>query len=89
MYDGYFAIVTGIAEGEHVKTEKKERIIRKQKSLAILTRNRKINKINLIILGAGLLLVVLDQNAVGYILIWPGIAIFIYTQISSINARRT
>ncbi len=72
-----------------LKPDKKERIIKKQKSLAILTRNRKINKINIFILGAGLLFILLEQNVIGSILIWPGIAIFVYTQISNINARRT
>lgn len=72
-----------------LKPDKKERIIKKQKSLAILARNRKINKINIFILGAGLLFILLEQNVIGSILIWPGIAIFVYTQISNINARRT
>jgi len=71
-----------------VKTEKMERIIKKQKSLAILARNRKINKINIFILGAGLLFMLIGQNLVGNILIWPGVAIFIYTLLSNTNARR-
>ena len=71
-----------------MNTEKKERIIKKQKFLAILARNRKINKINIFILGAGLLFMLIGQNVVGNIIIWPGVAIFIYTLLSNTIARR-
>lgn len=64
-------------------------MIRKQKSRAILARNRKINKINIFILGTGLLFIFLGWNEVGPLVIWSGVLIFVYTQLSSIIARRT
>ncbi|NPE30028.1 hypothetical protein HNV12_19165 [Methanococcoides sp. SA1] len=71
-----------------MKLEKKERIIRNQNSRSILVRNRKINKMNIFILGAGLLLMLLGQNQVASILIWAGVAIFMYTLLTSVFARR-
>ncbi|WP_406657110.1 hypothetical protein V7O62_00770 [Methanolobus sp. ZRKC2] len=71
-----------------MKLEKKEKIIRKQKFRNILVRNKKINKINIFILGAGLLLTLLGQNQVASVLIWTGVAIFIYTTLTSAFARR-
>lgn len=71
-----------------MKLEKKERIIRNQNSRSILVRNRKINKMNIFILGTGLLLMLLGQNQVASILIWAGVAIFMYTLLTSVFARR-
>lgn len=71
-----------------MKLEKKERIIRNQNSRSILVRNRKINKMNIFILGAGLLLMLLGQNQVASILILAGVAIFMYTLLTSVFARR-
>ena len=72
-----------------MKAEKKEQMIRKQKSRTINARNKKVNKVNLVILGAGLLLVLLGQNVAGNLLIWIGVGIFVYVQLSAIIARRT
>lgn len=72
-----------------LKLDKKERIIRKQKSRAILVRNKKINKINIFVLGVGLLLLLLGQNLAGNVLIWVGVGTFVYTQLSGSMARRT
>lgn len=76
-------------EVSKLKLDKKERIIRKQKSRAILVRNKKINKINIFVLGVGLLLLLFGQNMVGNILIWVGVGTFVYTQLSGSMARRT
>lgn len=71
-----------------LKLEKKERIIRNQNSRSILVRNRKINKMNIFILGAGFLLMFLGQDQFASILIWAGVAIFMYTLLTSVFARR-
>ncbi|MDW7732949.1 MAG: hypothetical protein SCH66_11040 [Methanolobus sp.] len=72
-----------------MKPEKKERVIRDQKYRSIRARNRKINRINLLILAAGLLLLLLEQYQVASILIWTGVAISLYTILSSILVRRS
>ncbi len=72
-----------------LKQEKKERIIRKQKYRNILVRNRKINRVNIFILGSGLLLIFLDYDQAAFLLIWTGVAIFLYTTFSGIYARRS
>ena len=72
-----------------LKAEKKEQMIQKQKSRVIIAKNKKVNKINMVILGAGLLLMLLGQNVAGNILIWIGVGIFVYTLLSSISSRRT
>ena len=71
-----------------MKLEKKERVIRNQNSRSILVRNKKINKMNIFILGAGFLLMFLGQNQVASILMWAGVAIFMYTLLTSALARR-
>ncbi|TGC08056.1 hypothetical protein [Methanolobus halotolerans] len=72
-----------------MKLEKKQRILRNQKYRNIRSRNRKINRINLLILAAGLLLLFLGQYQVASILIWTGVAISLYTILASILARRS
>ena len=72
-----------------LKAEKKEQMIQKQKSRVIIAKNKKVNKINMVILGAGLLLMLLGQTVAGNILIWIGVGIFVYTLLSSISSRRT
>lgn len=76
-------------EGETLKAEKKKQMIQKQKSRVIIAKNKKVNKINMVILGAGLLLVLLGQNVAGNLLIWIGVGIFVYVQLSAIIARRS
>ena len=71
-----------------MKPEKKEKLIRKQKSRNILIRNKKINKINVFIFAAGLLLMFIGQEQIASILIWTGVAILVYTILSSIFAHR-
>jgi len=72
-----------------LKLEKKERITRKQKSRSILIRNRKINRMNIYVLGSGLLLMFLGENQIASVIIWIGFAIFVYTIISNAIARRS
>jgi len=71
-----------------MKPEKKENMIERQKYIAILTRNRKLTKINLIILGSGLLLTLGGFEDVGGIIVWVGIVIFVFTLFSNIAAKK-
>lgn len=72
-----------------MKAEKKEKMIQRQKSRVVIAKNKKVNKINLVILGAGLLLMLLGQTVAGNILIWIGVGIFVYTLLSNLASRRT
>ena|GEM_PF-1023023 len=71
-----------------MKPEKKENLTERQKYIAILTRNRQLTKINLIILGSGLVLTMADFEDIGSIIVWVGIAIFVFTLFSNIAAKR-
>ncbi len=71
-----------------LKAEKKEQMLKKQKSRIINAKNKKLNKINMVLLGAGLLLMLFGQNKVGSIIIWVGVAIFVYVKLSNIGSRR-
>ena len=70
-----------------LKQEKKDNMVAKQKYLAIVGRNKKINKANIAILAVGLLLTFIDYKEVGNQVIWLGIMIFVYTLGSNIIAR--
>jgi len=71
-----------------MKADKKENMIERQKYIAILVRNRKLTKINLIILGSGLLLTLGGFEDVGGIIVWVGIVIFVFTLFSNLVAKR-
>ena len=70
-----------------MKAEKKENLTERQKYIAILTRNRQLTKVNLIILGSGLLLT-LGEIKIGGIIVWVGIVIFVFTLFSNLAAKR-
>jgi len=70
-----------------MKADKKENLIERQKYIAILVRNRKLTKINLIILGSGLLLT-LGEVKIGGIIVWVGIVIFVFTLFSNLAAKK-
>lgn len=72
-----------------LKAEKKKQMIMNQKFRTINARNKKVNKINMVMLGTGLLLMLFEQNKIGSILIWIGVAIFAYTRLSSLFMRRS
>ena len=72
-----------------LKAEKKEQMIQKRKSRVIIAKSRKANKITILILGAGLLLMLFGQDKAGSIIIWIGVGIFVYTQLSGIIGKRT
>ena len=71
-----------------MKADKKENMIERQKYIAILVRNRKLTKINLIILGSGLLLTLARFEDIGSIIVWVGIVIFVFTLFSNLVAKR-
>jgi len=70
-----------------LKTEKKENLVTKQKYLAIIRRNKQMNKVNIFILGAGLLLPLIGYKEIGNQILWLGIIIFIYTLVSNLIAK--
>ncbi|MCK4938010.1 MAG: hypothetical protein KAR85_05355 [Methanosarcinales archaeon] len=67
--------------------EKKENLNERQKYIAILKRNRQLTKVNLIILGSGLLLTLGGIEEIGRIIVWMGIAIFLFTLFSNITTK--
>lgn len=71
-----------------MKPEKKENLTERQKYIAILTRNRQLTKVNLIILGSGLVLTMAGFEEFGSIIVWVGIVIFVFTLFSNIAAKR-
>jgi hypothetical protein len=67
-----------------MKSEKKDQITNEQQYKATVNRNRKISRVNIFILGAGLVLTLLDQIMIGTVLIYMGIIIFLFTLITNI-----
>ncbi len=67
-----------------MKSEKKDQMTDEQQYKATVNRNRKISRINIFILGAGLILTLLDQIVIGTVLIYMGIIIFLFTLITNI-----
>ena len=70
-----------------LKQEKKDNMAAKQRYLAIVRRNKKINKVNIVILAVGLLLTFTAYDVIGNQITWIGIIIFVYTFGSNFIAR--
>ena len=70
-----------------MKKEKKETLQEQQKHLAVLHRNKKLLKINVVILSVGLALSYLGQETIGEPILWLGIIIFGYTLVTNYAAR--
>lgn len=70
-----------------MNVDKKEDMFEKQKYMAIIKRNKWINKLNIAVLAVGLLLTFTNYNDVGGQVIWLGIIIFAYTFASNFIAR--
>lgn len=70
-----------------MKKEKKETIREQHKNLAVLHRNKKLLKINVVILSLGLALSYFGQEEIGEPMLWLGIIIFVYTLVSNYIAR--
>ncbi|AKB53092.1 MULTISPECIES: hypothetical protein [Methanosarcina] len=69
-----------------MNAEKKENLEKKRAYKKVVDQNKKINKINLVVLAVGLLLTVLGMEKVGSYLLWVGIFVLFITSISSIFA---
>ena len=67
---------------------KKQELHQKQKSIAVLYRNKKLLKINILILSVGLALSYIGEEIIGQPIIWLGVIIFAYTTYSNIKTRR-
>lgn len=68
--------------------EKKYKMNEKQKYVGIILRNRKLLKINVLILSVGLGLSILGYDGVGEPIIWLGIIIFGYTTVTGFMAKK-
>lgn len=69
-----------------MNAEKKENLEKKRAYKKVVDQNKRINKINLVVLVAGLLLTVLGMEKAGNYLIWVGIFVLFITVISGILA---
>lgn len=69
-----------------MNAEKKENLEKKRAYKKVVDQNKKINKINLVVLAVGLLLTVLGMDKAGSYLLWVGIFVLFITSISSILA---
>ena len=68
--------------------EKKHIIHEKQKYVSIIYRNRKLLKINVLILSIGLALSYIGYEGIGEPIIWLGIIIFGYATVSIFMAKK-
>ncbi len=69
-----------------LKAEKKDNMVKMRAYKKVINQNKRINKINLVILAAGLLLMVLGVEKVGNYLLWVGMFVFFITALSGIFA---
>ena len=69
-----------------LKAEKKENLLRMRAYKKVMDKNKKVNKINLVVLAAGLLLTFLGMEEVGSYLLWVGMFVLLITRISGILA---
>jgi len=69
-----------------LKAEKKDNMVKMRAYKKVINQNKRINKINFVILAAGLLLVVLGVQKVGNYLLWVGMFVFFITALSGIFA---
>lgn len=69
-----------------MNAEKKENLEKMRAYKKVVDQNKRINKINLVVLVAGLLLTVLGMEKAGNYLIWVGIFVLFITVISGILA---
>ncbi len=69
-----------------LKAEKKDNMVKMRAYKKVINQNKRINKINLVVLAAGLLLMVLGVEKVGNYLLWVGMFVFFITALSGIFA---
>lgn len=70
-----------------MKQKKREHMLERQKHMVTLYRNRRLLKINVLILSFGLALSYIGKDVIGKPLLWAGIGIFIYTMVSNYTAK--
>lgn len=69
-----------------MKAEKKENLVRMRAYKKVADKNKRVNKINLVVLAAGLLLTILGMERAGSYLLWTGMFVLFITAISGILA---
>ncbi|MGB9929442.1 MAG: hypothetical protein ACPK85_13760 [Methanosarcina sp.] len=69
-----------------MKVEKKKNLVKNRAYKKVMWQNKRINKINFIVLAAGLLLILLGREEVGNYVLWAGIFVFFSTAVSGILA---
>lgn len=69
-----------------MKAEKKKNLVKNRAYKKIMWQNKRINKINFVVLAAGLLLILLGREEVGNYVLWAGIFVFFSTAVSGILA---
>ena len=67
--------------------EEKENQAAKYRYAVVVNRNKKINKVNIVILAIGLLLTFTGYKDIGEQVIWLGMIIFVYALGSNLIAR--
>ena len=68
--------------------DKKQELHQKQKSIAILRRNKKLLRTDILILSIGLALSYIGKEVIGEPILWLGVIIFAYTTYTNITARK-
>ncbi|SFM23282.1 hypothetical protein [Methanolobus profundi] len=71
-----------------MNTDKKKMIHAKQKSVAILKRNRQLLKIDILVLSIGLAFSYFGNEGIGNPILWLGVIIFVYSIASSFMVKR-
>lgn len=69
-----------------MKAEKKENLVKMRAYKKVADQNKRVNKINLLVLAAGLLLTLLGMEKVGSYFLWTGMFVLFITAISGIIA---
>lgn len=69
-----------------MNAEKKKNLVKMHGYKKVMAQNKKINKINIIVLAAGLLLILVGQAEIGNYVLWAGLFVFFSTAITGILA---
>jgi uncharacterized ion transporter superfamily protein YfcC len=69
-----------------LKAEKKENLVKMRAYKKVADQNKRVNKINLVVLAAGLILTILGMEKAGSYLLWTGMFVLFITAISGILA---
>ena len=69
-----------------MKAQKKENMVKMRAYKKVLDQNKRVNKINLVILAAGLVLTILGREKAGSYFLWTGMFVLLVTGISGIFA---